>query len=374
MYAVRLRAFARPLQLWRGAASPKGGFRALSSAAATASLPEPPAIPVRLREAVVEALPELTGPLPLEPAFSSMGLGGYSPLGIVQSTFEWLHMELGMPWWATIIAGTISVRVLLTPIVIMTQRNNAHMQNNTPTMTRIQREMTDAKQRGDQVQCARSAHELSAFMKERNIKPIRNALTPMVQFPFFISFFLGLRGMANYPVESMSHGGLFWFTDLTVPDQYYLLPIMTSLTMWATIEIGADSAKLASQNMVMLKYAFRAIPIVMLPFTVHFPGAILLYWVSTNSISLLQVTLLKTTKIRDMLNIPRAIKHDVEVTGPKKGFITNAKETWSNLKTTKEVENRQRTDEMSFNKAGKGPLVKTFRFDPTRVISAKKAQ
>lgn len=55
--------------------------------------------------------------------------------------------------------------------------------------------------------------------------------------PIFVSFFMGLRQMANVPVESMRTGGLFWFQDLTVPDQFFAMPIITSITMWATIEV-----------------------------------------------------------------------------------------------------------------------------------------
>lgn len=55
--------------------------------------------------------------------------------------------------------------------------------------------------------------------------------------PIFISFFMGLRQMAGVPVESLKTGGLFWFKDLTVPDQYFAMPIITSLTLWATIEV-----------------------------------------------------------------------------------------------------------------------------------------
>lgn len=93
-----------------------------------------------------------------------------------------------------------------------------------------------------------------------------------LQAPLFISFFMGLRGMANVPVESMRTGGLFWFSDLTVPDQYYLLPLLTSFTMWVTIEVGTDSVKLSSGNLQTMKYILRAMPICILPFTVSFPG------------------------------------------------------------------------------------------------------
>ena len=34
------------------------------------------------------------------------------------------------------------------------------------------------------------------------------------------------RGLANLPMESMESGGLGWFTDLTIPDPYYGLPLL----------------------------------------------------------------------------------------------------------------------------------------------------
>jgi YidC/Oxa1 family membrane protein insertase len=55
--------------------------------------------------------------------------------------------------------------------------------------------------------------------------------------PFFISFFLGIRGLANYPLESMMYGGTLWFSDLTVPDPYYILPVFTAITMFITMEV-----------------------------------------------------------------------------------------------------------------------------------------
>lgn len=60
----------------------------------------------------------------------------------------------------------------------------------------------------------------------------------MFQMPIFISVFIGLRAMATLPVASMATGGVLWFTDLTIPDPYYILPILTSLTMLATIEVS----------------------------------------------------------------------------------------------------------------------------------------
>jgi len=36
------------------------------------------------------------------------------------------------------------------------------------------------------------------------------------------------------------------------------------------------------------------------------------------------------------------------------------------MKISRQLENREQADVMQFNKAGKGPLIKTFKYDPTK--------
>lgn len=60
-------------------------------------IPEPPPIPdVQILEQV-NALGE--------PTFASLGLGGWSPVGMVQQCFEFLNVTLGIPWWEAIVIG-----------------------------------------------------------------------------------------------------------------------------------------------------------------------------------------------------------------------------------------------------------------------------
>lgn len=332
-------------------------------------IPEPPVAPVV--QDIVEAAVSLSANG--EPTFASMGLGGWSPVGMIQNCMEFLHVTVDLPWWGAIMLGTLCVRTIVFPLVIIAQRNNAVMNNNLPQMQAIQLKMSNARQSGNQLEAARYGQELMIFMKTKGLSPFKNMLVPLAQAPIFISFFLGLRGMANTPVDSLSTGGLFWFTDLIVPDPYYLLPVITSLTLLATIEVGTDSVRMSSQNMGLVKYGLRALPFIMFPFIMNFPGAILCYWVSTNFISLGQVAVLKIPRVREYFKINKLITHDPgNLPIKKKGFINGAKESWTNLRLTKEMEERQKIDEILFNKAGKGPLQKTYKYDPTKVIQAKK--
>lgn len=55
-------------------------------------------------------------------------------------------------------------------------------------------------------------------------------------------FIVAIREMASVPIESMKTGGLLWFTDLTVPDPYYVLPLLSCLSFMATIEVSGGFA------------------------------------------------------------------------------------------------------------------------------------
>ena len=65
----------------------------------------------------------------------------------------------------------------------------------------------------------------------------QSLLTIIAQLPVFVTFFFGIKGMANLPVESFKTGGYLWFQDLTLCDPYFVLPIICSFSMLATLEV-----------------------------------------------------------------------------------------------------------------------------------------
>ncbi|EZA54730.1 Mitochondrial inner membrane protein OXA1L [Ooceraea biroi] len=301
-----------------------------------------------------------------EPTFESMGLGcNYTPVGLIQKSLEFLHIHCDLPWWTTIVIGTLCVRLLMFPIVVIAQKNMIKFNNHMPKIKQLQEKMSEARNSGDYVESSRAASDLMHYTKNNDISFGKNILMPIVQAPVFISFFLALRKMANTPVESLKEGGFWWVTDLTLHDPYYIMPIATSVTMYITIEVGADGANLRAMG--LMRYVIRVAPFVVLPFMIHFPGTIVTYWLSTNVISLAQAHFLKIPYIRKKLNMPILnTKTAAEVKKSDKGFIAEFKEAWTNMKISKDMDNRQRVDAIQFSRAGKGPLLKTFKYDPTK--------
>lgn len=66
-------------------------------------------------------------------------------------------------------------------------------------------------------------------------------------------------------------------------------------------------------------------PLIILPFTVNFPGVILCYWVSSNFISLAQVGFLRIPAVRDFFKIEELVTHQ-NLPVKKKGFTEGLKE------------------------------------------------
>lgn len=40
-----------------------------------------------------------------ETSLAELGLGSYTPVGLIQNLLEFMHVDLGLPWWGAIAAG-----------------------------------------------------------------------------------------------------------------------------------------------------------------------------------------------------------------------------------------------------------------------------
>ncbi|XP_033626887.1 mitochondrial inner membrane protein OXA1L-like [Asterias rubens] len=308
-----------------------------------------------------------------EVPFAELGLGGYTPIGLLQSALEFLHMSVGLPWWGTIMAGTIIARTCVFPVIVKNQRYAATLNNVMPTFQKLTAKMNEARQSGNQTELTRASMKLQQFMKKHNVNPLKSFVGVLFQAPIFISFFIGLRRMASLPVESMTQGGMLWFTDLTTADPYFVLPVLASLSMLAVIELGGE-AGVSNAQMQKMKNVFRIMPFAILPFIISMPKAVFVYWLTSNIFSMGQVAVLKIPAVRKKLNIPDKIKHRPEDVPKGEGFIKGIKSGWKNTQTNYEVEQKGKAHMQKLKDAGIGPVPQTFSYDPTRQQMGSPAQ
>lgn len=71
----------------------------------------------------------------------------------------------------------------------------------------------------------------------------------------------------------MTEGGVSWFTDLTMADPYYILPVASSAVFLLTVELGAADGMQGQDEALLrrMKNIFRALGVLMVPLTASFP-------------------------------------------------------------------------------------------------------
>ena len=176
---------------------------------------------------------------------AALGLGGHTPSGLLQTLLEFLHVSAHLPWWACIVTATVGVRLLLFPLAVRMMRDSAKIANLNPTASKIHETMAAYKRIGNQVAAAEEGAKLLEIYKRHGVNPVATMfMVPFFQLPVFMSFFWGIRGMAELPVQSMKTGGLYWFTDLTIPDPAYVLPLVACLAFISNVEVTSSTVVL----------------------------------------------------------------------------------------------------------------------------------
>ncbi|XP_054608817.1 mitochondrial inner membrane protein OXA1L isoform X2 [Dunckerocampus dactyliophorus] len=311
---------------------------------------------IDLAPAAVEVLQAVN----TEVRLAELGLAGHTPVGLIQNLLEFMHMDLGLPWWGAIVVGTVVARLIVFPVIVKGQREAAKLNNVMPEMTKLTTRMTEAKQSGNKFEFAKAYTDLTLFQKKHDVNPMRGFLVPLVQ-------------MSYLPVPSMQTGGMLWFMDLTAADPFYILPLAVTGTMFFILELGAESG-VDNPNLRAMKTVFRIMPFVILPLTINFPTAVFTYWLTSNCFSLAQVALLRHPLIRDKLRIPERIKHPPSALPQNDGFFASMKKGWKDAQLAQQLQERERRIKNHLDLAAKGPLRQTFTHNPlqqTPAVAAK---
>ena len=236
--------------------------------------------------------------------------------GSGQKILEWVHITTGLPWWGTIVVTVLAIRIVTFPIIRTALVNGAKLAIVGPEMKQYTDRMSAVKATGDYEEMQRATMEMRGFLQKHDLKPFRAMIMPLVQMPVFIGLFFALRGFAEVKFPGFASGGLSWFTDLTVSDPLYVLPVLSSALTIAVIQSGAESAT-PNETSVKVKRFLTAALVISTPFIAYFPSvrrdvpvialivqAVFVYWVTNNTISLTQTVALRFDGVRSALGIP----------------------------------------------------------------------
>lgn len=187
-----------------------------------------------------------------------------SPPDLICRGLENFHVLTDLPYWQSIILGTIIMRIALLPSTIMGLRMTSRI-----TFVRAEFDKINKLAEAQPHKKPIYDQEIQYLYKKHKVNPIGGFINPLIQFPIFISTFFALRKMGTFFPE-MSTGGAFWFTDLAVADATYILPVLNVITLTAVTEIGTRNVD--TSRLPWFKPVMRGLSVVAFPLTMYFPS------------------------------------------------------------------------------------------------------
>lgn len=205
----------------------------------------------------------------------------FSPIvNIMGSVLLYFHQNLGLQWWLAIVLLTVIIRTLLFPLTVRQVRSMRAMQELRPEMDKIRAKFKDNRQKQQE--------EQMKLFQENKVNPLGGCLPLLIQMPIIIGIFYVIRkfggGVAGAEAEypSFTTGGILWFQNLTDHDPLYILPVLSAVTMLASMEI-TNKAMEPQQRWLM-----RLMPLGITVFLWSFPAGLFVYWITSNIITFVQ--------------------------------------------------------------------------------------
>ncbi|KAI4995629.1 hypothetical protein ZWY2020_035532 [Hordeum vulgare] len=242
-------------------------------------------------------------PLPFPGEVAAAAADSFPPVAALQYLIDAVHSFTGLNWWASIAVTTILIRTVTIPLLVNQLKSTMKLNAIRPEIEAINMEMQNSM---DPQSMLEGKKKLGELFTKSGVNPLTPLKGLFIQGPIFMSFFFAIQNMVE-KVPSLKGGGAYWFTDLTTPDELYILPVLTSATFLATVELNMQEGMEGNPMLQTMKKFSRILALMTIPFTMHFPKAIFCYWVTANLFSLGYGFALRKTAVRYFLNLPEIV-------------------------------------------------------------------
>ncbi|RLN16287.1 mitochondrial inner membrane protein OXA1-like [Panicum miliaceum] len=244
-----------------------------------------------------EAAASVPAPFPGEVAAAAAD--SFLPVAALQHFIDAVHTFTGLNWWACIALTTLIIRSATIPLLVNQLKATTKLNALKPEMEAI-KDQTDTM---DLKSAQEGKAKMQALFKKHGVSPLAPIKGLLIQGPVFVSFFFAISNMVE-KVPSMKGGGALWFTDLTTPDSLYLLPVVTGLTAFATVEFNLQQGMEGNPMTGKMKNVARGMAFLTVPFTMHFAKGIFCYWITSNIFSLAYGIVIRQPAVRNLFNLP----------------------------------------------------------------------
>jgi YidC/Oxa1 family membrane protein insertase len=228
----------------------------------------------------------------------------FQPLiDVFEAVLKFIHNSLGASWGFSIVLLTVVIRAVLIPLTLKQFHSMQALQRLQPELKALQNKYKEDKQRQQQ--------EIMKFYKENKVNPLGSCLPLVAQLPVFISLFYMLRKTlrgdicptvqkhyvalhgagATTPCGAGHGAGFLFINDLTNKATGATLIVLIVLyvgTQLASSLMMSSATMDKTQRQIML-----FMPLIFVFFIISFPAGVIVYWITTNSWTILQQYIVK---------------------------------------------------------------------------------
>ncbi|WP_337922710.1 membrane protein insertase YidC [Vibrio cholerae] len=178
-------------------------------------------------------------------------------------------------WGVAIICLTFIVRGAMYPLTKAQYTSMAKMRMLQPKLQAMRERIGDDRQRMSQ--------EMMELYKKEKVNPLGGCLPIVLQMPIFIALYWALMESVE-----LRHSPFFgWIHDLSAQDPYYILPLLMGASMFVIQKMSPTTVTDPMQQKIM-----TFMPVMFTFFFLWFPSGLVLYWLVSNIVTLIQQTLI----------------------------------------------------------------------------------
>jgi YidC/Oxa1 family membrane protein insertase len=207
----------------------------------------------------------------------ALDLGWFSPIAkpllyILKYFYKYTHN-----YGIAIIIITVIIKILFFPLTHKSYKSMKDMQKLQPKMAELKEKYKD-----DRDTLNRSIMEL---YRTHKVNPLGGCLPMIVQIPVFFALYRALM----YSIELRHAPFIFWITDLSAKDPYYITPVIMGVTMFIQQKMTPTSMDPMQAKMML------ALPVVFTFMFLNFPSGLVVYWLVNNILTIAQQTYINRT-------------------------------------------------------------------------------
>ncbi|MDP2575024.1 membrane protein insertase YidC [Vibrio penaeicida] len=202
----------------------------------------------------------------------------YGWLWFIAKPLHWLLSAIQgivVNWGVAIMVLTFIVRGAMYPLTKAQYTSMAKMRMLQPKLQAMRERIGDDRQRMSQ--------EMMELYKKEKVNPLGGCLPILLQMPIFIALYWALMESVE-----LRHSPFFgWITDLSAQDPYYILPVLMGASMFLIQRMSPSTITDPMQQKIM-----NFMPLMFTFFFLWFPSGLVLYWLVSNVVTVIQQTLI----------------------------------------------------------------------------------